>query len=203
MLTPNSSVYLTLFTNGNNRVISPGKVLDTYDNTAKLQFPAGFDLKTGGKLVVYANWRGKFHSQNVVVNKANATGGNSVVDITTAGDPQLCGENESFRISALGHNITLSVDKQINCQLADIGEESLSVITQQPLQQGSTVSINLTVDGIYATGTLTVVGQEKLPTGQTAFTLEVTEKKSTLRKSLVSLSATLQRKQLRKLSAAA
>ncbi|HRK31561.1 MAG TPA: hypothetical protein PLD59_10820 [Tepidisphaeraceae bacterium] len=203
MLTPNSSVYLTLFTSGSSRVITPGKVLDTYDNTAKLQFPLGSELKAGAKLVIFADWRGKFHSQSVLINNVKASNGNSVIDITTDADPVLCSEEETFRISALGQNILLSVDNQINCQLADLGEEGLSVITQQPLRVGQSVSINLTVDGIYATGTMSVAGQEKLPGGQTAFTLEVTEKKCNLRKSLESLSATLQRKQLRKLTAAA
>ena len=55
MLTPNSSVYLTLFTSGSSRVITPRKVLDTYDNTAKLQFPLGSELKAGAKLVIFAD----------------------------------------------------------------------------------------------------------------------------------------------------
>jgi len=203
MLTPNSSCYLTFFQNGTTRVLSPGKVLDTYDNTATVQFPHNVELKAGGKTTLFANWRGKFHSQNVSITKLSNDGGNSVINIQTTGDPTPAGDNETFRISALSQDIRLTVDKQINCQLADIGEEGLSVITQQPLTNGAQVSINLTVDGLYAQGTLTVVGQQKLPTGTTAFTLEVTDKKSNLHKSLESLSATLQRKQLRKLSAAA
>lgn len=203
MLTANSSCYLTFFQNGGTRVLSPGKVLETYDNTATVQFPHNVDLKAGGKTTLFANWRGKFHSQNVSITKLNNDGGRSVINIETTGDPKPAGDDETFRISTLSQDIRLTIDKQINCQLADIGEEGLSVVTQQPLAQGSQVSINLTIDGLYAQGALTVIGQEKLPNGTTAFTLEVTDKKSNLRKSLDSLSATLQRKQLRKLTAAA
>ena len=203
MLTANSSCYLTFFQNGNSRVLSPGKVLETYDNTAAVQFPHKVDLKAGGKTTLFANWRGKFHSQSVAVTQAANNGGNTVLSVQTLGDPSPCSENDNFRISAISQDVRLTVDKQLNCQLADIGEEGLSVITQQPLAVGAKVTINMTIDGLYAYGTLTVTGQEKLPDGTTAFTLEITDKKSPLHKSLESLSATLQRRQLRKLSAAA
>lgn len=202
MLTPNSPCYLTFFQNGTTRVLSPGKVTETYDNTASVQFPQKLDLKAGGKTTFYANWRGKFYSQSVTVKNVTANGGNSNLAIETNGDPVLCSEEENFRVSTISHDVRMTVEKQMNCQLADIGEDGLSVITQQPLQTGGKVTINLTVDGIYAQGQLTVTGQQKLPDGQTAFTLEVGGKKNPLHKSLESVSATLQRRTLRKLAAA-
>jgi hypothetical protein len=136
-------------------------------------------------------------------NTPAATLNGPAVELVLVGQPVNCEARGTYRVGVASQDIRLAAGKQVNCLLTDISAEGLSVITPQPLQVGTSIDVNLSVDGIYAFGPVRVQTEKKLPSGQLRYGLYAPEKKSQLRKSLETLSALLQRRQLRRMSRAA
>lgn len=202
MLNANGLCFVSNSSDSDQPILYPGKVTDADSFFAELRFDTAAPLPKTGNVIVFADWRGKFYRQNCKIVSTKSAGGRVIINTERVSEPVPVETTVDVRINVEALNITLSIGKQINCPLFDLGEEGLTVIAQSPLKKGEKVDVNFTVDSIYGVGYAIVDSEIKLPNGKTGYSLTFGDKKNPLRKSSEALANVVQRRQLRTLAAA-
>lgn len=185
------------------RTLVSATVQQTQGESATIQTSDAIEIRPGSELVVFAEFSGKLHQQPAKVTTVDSPAARTI-GIKLVGEPVNCDFRGSYRVSVASGNIPVVVGKQPNCTVADISPEGVAVITSSPLTVGQTVDIDLSIESIYARGTLHVVAEKKLEGGKFRYGLRAgAEKKSGIRKSLEALTNLLHRRQIQRLARAA
>lgn len=203
MLKPNGPCFVTVLTPDNQRTLVGARVQQLDGDAAVLSVDDALDVRPSHEIVVFADIAGKLHEQPAKVEKVDAAPG-QILRLRLIGPPTDCDLRASHRVSVASQNIPVVVGAQPNCTLADISPEGLAVITPAPLTIGSTVDIDLSLEGIYARGSLQVSSQTKLDGGKFRHGLRAPgDRKTPIRRSLEALTNLMHRRQIQRLARAA
>lgn len=202
MLSRNLSCFVSVPNPENRRVLVPGKVLELNGQAVAVEFDEALALAPGAEVLLFAEFRQKFHQQGATVVTLREGSAKPTVEFNLVGEPVNCEGRETYRVSAVAYTIPVTVGKSIG-QLADVSVDGLAVISPTPLQVGQTVQVKFVFDVFHFEGTLRVQTEKKLPSGKVRYGLFAAERKGPARRSLEAISAQLQRLQLRRLSRAA
>lgn len=204
MLKNNAPCFIALAPgNDDRRTLVAATVRDVNGDQITLATADSVELKAGGEVVVFAEHDGKFQKQSAKVTRVDSSGGRSI-SATLTGRPAACDTRGSYRVNVASQNLPIVVGKQPNCVVADVSPEGLGVITPAPLTVGDTVDVDLSVESIYARGTLQVVSERKVEGGKFRYGLRAPgDKKSGIRKSLDAVTNLLHRRQIQRLARAA
>jgi hypothetical protein len=208
MLSNNTACFMSVPNPENKRMLVGGKTQPNAANVSgknvfTIRFTEPVNMKAGADVTILADMRGKFHQQAGSLMRIEESGDQPLLLVQMTGEPVNCEARNCYRVSVAAQNINMTIDKQPNCTLADISSEGLAAITSQPLTVGTSVDVDLSVEGIYARGALRVQTEKKLPNGKIRYGLLAPERKSPIRKSLEALSSLMQRRQLQRMARAA
>lgn len=196
--------FISLPSQTNQRVLIPGKAIALENNTqCTIEFEESIELATEGDVTLYAEWRAKFHQQAGKVIGPVEGAAKPTFNFSRAGEPVNCESRGCYRVSVVSQGYTGAVGPQKTTLLADVSVEGISVITPKPVKLGTMIEVAFRVEDVVIAGLLRVQGEKTLPDSRLRYGLYAFEKKSPIRKSLESLSAILQRGQLRRLARAA
>ena len=205
MITAQTPVYLLVPNESNERVLHPGRVLDSSAGDAVLiGFEQAVAPPAGSDVNVFFEHRGKFYQQTGTITAASTppdarSGIAQSIAFRCVGDPVSAESRGSYRVSLLNLDVTARVENDRKCPLVAVSPEGLGLITKKGHRLGTAVKVTLDYGGEHLEGLARVqtVRPQKDGTFRCGLLVPSTEDK--MRRSLRKITALAQRQQLRTL----
>jgi hypothetical protein len=206
MITIQTPVYLLVPNESNERVLHPGRVLDTSAGDVivigfaqKIAPPAGSDVN------LFFEHRGKFFQQTGTITAARTGADESDASVAQSiafrcvGEPVSAESRGSYRVSLVDFAVTARVENDRKCPLVDISPEGLGLITKKNHRLGTAVRVTLAYEDEQLEGHARVQTVRPLKDGTFRCGLLVPSTEEEMRRSLRKMTAIAQRQQLKTL----
>ncbi|MHC4082801.1 MAG: PilZ domain-containing protein [Planctomycetota bacterium] len=204
MLASDTKIFLNLPRGTRRHMLHPGRIRDAGKGgyTAELD-ESDVLLGPGQDLFVYYYLRHRFVKQSARVDAVMQTDPTLVVGFQTTGEPMPAEGRESFRVSTVMADLTVTVGAETECRLLDVSHTGFAVEATQRYDIGQVVSVTLRYQGRQFSGKAQVQSIRELDLGKVRYGLHAVEDRASggdLRKGQQHISAAVEREQLRRLS---
>jgi hypothetical protein len=211
MISAQSTVFLLVPNEANERVLHPGTVLRVQgSDLLVIGFAQSVAPSVGSDVNLFFDQQGKFFQQSGTIVAANesldqtasplpaeAPSTAQSIGFRCVGSPVSAENRGSYRVSVTALEMTARIEKERDCLVVDVSPEGLGIITRQNYRLGTAVKLLLEYEGEHLEGLVRVQTTRLLPDGQCRCGLRVASTESAMRKTLQKLTALVQRRQLR------
>jgi hypothetical protein len=203
MLLAATDMFLLIPGESNQRILHPGKVLESSSENFVVQFEQAILPEVGSDVVAYGEVNRKFFQQGAKTLEVRLPGPTPVLAFARCGEPVSAENRQTFRVSTVTCGITAFVGKERNCPVVDVSPEGFGAVVKGDLMVGSLVPIEFQYEGHTIKTPARVQTIKVRPDGQIRYGFLAPEKLGTTRRSLQQMTSALQRAQLRRLAGAA
>ena len=203
MLNSGQGMFLLVPKASGKPVLVPGKVIDSKTTSFTIQFEEAPSLEVGLESLAYCDVRGKFFQQGATLTEIKTDLPQPAFVFTRVGEPVSAEQRQTFRVSVALSNISAEVAGQRKCQVVDLSPEGLAIITSPGFLPGSVVKVSLSFEEFTIAADARVQTIKVMPTGKVRYGLLVPNVNAAARKTLLKMSMSFQRTQLKRLAGAA
>jgi hypothetical protein len=223
-----NSLFLLLPESAQKRVLHPGKVVELQSAAIVCEFQRKLDLPPGTEILVFfSGTNGRFMQQGALViapetspetsaapaiekqpaaaeQPATAPAPcNPTVTFELVGEAVSAEKRQTYRVSIPLANIKGQVGSEADCHVVDVSPLGCAVVTRREYKIGSTVQVQFACEGHSVAAEMRVQTMKPTPEGRFRYGFFVAEKTSPARKTLMAMSMSIQRQQLKRMSGAA
>ena len=206
MITRETDLYVQLPEESAERILHPGDIHDIAERAVTFAFEEPHIApEPASEVLAFYELNRKFHKQPATISMLWAEDDRSFVVIDPAGDPVPAESREVYRVSTTLAEINADLGSERNCTVTDVSAAGLSLVSSQRLQIGRTSAIRICFEGATHTGVGCVQSIKQLPTGRTRYGMSIAggvRERQLLATALQTISAAVQRRQLRRLAGA-
>ena len=141
--------------------------------------------------------RGRFFQQTAMVAVVRDGESFPVIALTMLGEPVSAEKRGTFRVSTIDSGITMRIEKEKTCQLADVSATGFAAICKCKYEVSKFVTVMLDYDAFTMTGAARIQTATPLDGGKTRYGFMVLPSRLEMRRTLEKLAFSEQRKQLR------
>ncbi len=203
MLTTDSTFFIRLPADSNERILHPAKVAGQEDGiyTARVG-DAGLPLTEGLDVLIYYEKDRQLMQQPAHVLAISADEPGLVIQISTTGGPVSAESRQYYRAWAVMSELTVEFGEESECPLLDVSCTGFAVAAMEPHQIGGLVDAVLRFEGTEYRGAVCVQNKRELTKGRTRYGLLCFDSRDfwELRRGLHRLNLSLQQEQLRRLA---
>jgi hypothetical protein len=196
-------MFLLVPSSSNKPVLLPAKVIESNGQCYAIQFDEAPAVEVGLETLAYCDVRGKFFQQGATLIEIKTDSPKPPFVFARVGEAVSAEQRQTFRVSVALSNITAEVSGRKKCHVVDFSPEGLAVITSPGFAPGSVVKVQLAHEEYTITADARVQTIKVLPTRKVRYGLLVPNTAVAARKSLLKMSMTFQRTQLKRLAGAA
>ena len=217
MLATGSSMFLFIPDASNERVLHPGKVIESNAQNFVAEFEEAITPVVGSDVFAYGDVRGKFFQQAASVVELGQLCGTDVQPEDSAetgiisvpqfaflrvGEPVSAENRQTFRVSVATSGIVALIGREGLCRVVDLSPDGFGAIVAAEYKLGSLLPVTLNFDGRVIATTARIQTVKARPDGTFRYGFLASEK-GTVRNSLEQISMSIQRTQLKRLAGAA
>ena len=203
MLNAGQGMFLLVPKASGKPVLVPGKVIESKTATFTIQFEEAPKVQVGLETQAYCDVRGKFFQQNATLTEIKTDSAAPAFVFARVGEPVSAEQRQTFRVSVALSNIAAEVGPHKKCQVVDLSPEGLAVIASPGLLPGAGVKVSLAYEQESFVAEARVQTIKVMPTGKVRYGLLVPNVNASARKTLLKMSMSFQRTQLKRLAGAA
>jgi hypothetical protein len=203
MLNAGNSMFLFVPNANNERILHPGKVIESDRQNFVVEFEKIVPLTSGSDVNAYGEIRGKFHQQGAIVGEIRQQEPSSVVAFTRVGEPVSAENRQMYRVCVVNSGIRVRIANQDHCNVVDISPSGFAAVADGEFRMGWLVEINLKHEGKTVAAMARVQTIKERPDGKFRYGFLVPQNNVTARKMLEQVSHSIQRLQLRRFAGAA
>ena len=156
MLVPHGSVFLSLTPLRFQRILQAGKVLTADSQNFVARFDEVALPSSGDQVTVYAETRGKFLEQRAIVVEIRQSEPYPVISFARVGKPMSAELRRASRWRVDLALVLARIGDAGTCQVLDMGPNGFAAIVNEELDPGSTLDVELTMEGLSASATARV-----------------------------------------------
>jgi hypothetical protein len=213
MIPPKHAMYLLVPTDSNERMLHPGRVVQSGEEQLIADFDKAVAPPPGSDVSLFFELNGQFMQQGASIiavrepdsgfdpqpSKPGDFRPRQVVVFKRAGRPVSAENRGSFRVSVVTEEIFARIDKDARCQIVDISPEGFGAITSTNCRLGTVVQVCLEHGGERLEGGVRVQTVKQI--GRTKFRCGffVSSDDEEMRATLLSMTTSIQRMQLQNL----
>lgn len=203
MLAPGTEMFLFIPNGTNQRVLHPGKVLESSAKHFVAVLEDDVRPVVGADVCAYADVKGKFFQQTAIVTALVSESATPTIALSRVGQPVSAESRQVFRVNTVTANIMARLEDEKQCRTVDMSPVGLAVIAAEQHNLGSTVQVSLAYEGqtIATAGRVQTI--KPRPDGAFRYGLLASQDDGAALRALQQISGGLQRKQLRRLAGAA
>lgn len=186
---------------GRRRELITGRVAESAAGILAGVFPAlELDIAPDDELVVYYKDRRKYVQQAARAVFAVKTASGLRIEMTLVGKAVSAEGREAFRVTAIGADVTATLNDEADCPLLDVAPLGFAVNSREEYAIGTNVQVAIDWQGETYRGTVCVQSVRSVGRGRTRYGmryLDDAKAAGTLRRGLEKISMEVQRRQLR------
>lgn len=207
MLATGMDVFLQLPSESNKRILHAGKTTALEEGIWIAAFDEpDLEVDVDQDVLVYYEIQQKFSKQPARIHAMNSDEQPPIISFQTTGEPVQAEDRECYRVSATMSEMTVTLDEETDCPLADISATGFGVLSEQTYEIGQSVSVTIAFDGQLYAGTAIVQGIKEIPPPWTRYGLSWAGDKNdggNLEEGAHKIGMAIQREQLRRRAGAA
>lgn len=203
MLFLGTEMFLLIPSPSNEKVLHPGKVLQSDQATFTAEFEEPIAPPVDSDVNTYGAVNNKFFQQGAVVTEIIQAGPNAIIAFKRVGAPVSAENRQTFRVSVVTIGIQSVVDKEKSCHVVDLSPEGFGVIAAREYRRGALVPIAFHHEGLTIESAARVQTIKPRYDKKFRYGFLVSGKTNPAVKQLAQLSSAIQRQQLRRLAGVA
>jgi hypothetical protein len=196
-------MFLFIPNDTNNRVLHPGKVVESSNDAFVGEFAEPVRPEPLSAVNAYGDVNGKFYQQPAIVAELRQDLPTSIIAFDRAGPPVSAENREIFRVCIAMADIMAKFERENGCPVMDISPVGLAVVSAQVHQLGASINVAFRYDGCAVSTTARVQTVQQRPDGRFRYGLLALGKNTDAHRALQQITMSMQRQQLRRLAGAA
>jgi hypothetical protein len=202
MLCVGNPVFLLIPSPSKKRILHPGEVIESSSTSFVARFFDPIAPAVDSDVNAFCEVNGKFFQQGAVVVELREGPGN-IIAFRRNGEPVSAEARQTYRVSVLNADFSAKVGKRGACPVLDISPEGFAAILSERLNLGSVVEIQLMADGKCVSTPARVQTVKEKSEKEFRYGFLVPRANIAARKAFQTISAEMQRLQLKRLRGAA
>ena len=218
MLTSGTSIFIRVAGKSEEGVLHPALIVDNTEDifTAETKQPGELPdqvaiveevdllVEAGQEVIVYYEFHRKFMQQPVRIETVVATDNKTIIGFRPLGKPVSAERRQCYRVSTLTSELGARLGEDDECQLADVSASGFSVLSTTKYDIGKVVKVEINYGDKKFIGTACVQGARDVTHGRIRYGLHGIEDKDSednLLEGLIHINMSVQRQQLRRMTA--
>jgi hypothetical protein len=203
MLARGSEMFLFIPNDTNNRVLHPGRVVESNANSFVGEFAQPLRPEPLSAVNAYGDINGTFYQQPAIVADLRQALPTSIIAFDRAGPPVSAENREIFRVCVAMADINAKLESESCCPVMDISPVGLAALSAKEHKLGADVNVVFRYDGWAVSTTARVQTVKERPDGRFRYGLLALGKNTDAHRALQQMTMSMQHQQLRRLAGAA